>query len=69
MKGLMKVFSFQWLVHVESMENDRIVYVGGCAGSHLVGRSQKRCIDTMKNYLKKNLDVRQAKIMQGIVFG
>ena len=47
------------------MEKDRIakrVYVGECAGSHLLGRLQKRGIDTVKDCLKKRgLDVRQAK--------
>ena len=47
------------------MENDKIakrVYVGVCAGSHSVGRPQKRWTDTVKDYLKKRgLDVRQAK--------
>ena len=46
------------------MENDRIakrIYVGECAGSCSVGRSQKRWIDTVKDCLKKRgLDVRQA---------
>ena len=40
-----------WFGHVEWMENDRFakrVYVGACAYLHLVGRSQKRLIDTMK---------------------
>ena len=47
------------------MENDRIpkkVYVEECAGSHSVGRPQRRWIDTMKNCLRKRgLDVRQAR--------
>ena len=34
-------------------------YVGVCAGSHSVGRLQKRWIDTVKEHLKKDdLDVR-----------
>ena len=49
------------------MENDRIVrrvYVGVCAGSHSVGRPQKRWIDTMKDYSKKRgLDFSQERIM------
>ena len=53
--------------HVERMENDRIakrVYVGECAGSHSMGRPQKKCIETMKDCLKnKGLDVRQARRM------
>ena len=47
------------------MERDRIakrVYIGVCAGSHLVGRSWKRWIDTVKGCLKKRgLDVKQAR--------
>ena len=37
----------------EDGERDRIVkrvYVGKCAGSHSVGRSQKRWIDTEKEF-------------------
>ena len=53
--------------HVERMENDGIakrVNVGECAGSHSVGRLQKRWIDTVKDCLKKRgLDVRQARRM------
>ena len=44
--------------HVDGMDNDRIakgVYVGECAGSHSVGRPQKRWIDTMKDCLKKEI--------------
>ena len=44
------------------MENDRIakkVYVGECAGSHSVGRPQKRWIDTVKNCLKKKISGKQ----------
>ena len=52
----------RWFSHVESMERDRItkrVYVGECAGSHSVGRPQKRWNDTMKECLRKRgLDVR-----------
>ena len=55
----------RWFSHVERMKNDRIakrVYVGECAGSQSVGRSWKRWIDTMKDFLKKRgLDVRQAR--------
>ena len=43
------------------MENDRIakrVYIGKCAGSLSVGRPQKRWIVTLKDCLKKSLDVR-----------
>ena len=49
------------------MENDRIakrVYVGECAGSRSVGRSQKRWNDTMKECIMKiGLNVRQARRM------
>ena len=41
----------RWFSHVERMERDRItkrVYVGGCAGSHSVGRAWKRWTDTVK---------------------
>ena len=52
---------------MERIENDKItkrVYVWECAGSCSVGRSWKRWIDTVKDYLKKRcLDVRQAKRM------
>ena len=42
----------RWFGHVERMENDRMdkrVYVGECAGSHLVGSPRKRWIDTVKS--------------------
>ena len=39
----------QWFGQVERMENDRIAYVGVCAGSHSVGGPQKRWIDTVKD--------------------
>ena len=49
------------------MENDRIakiLYVGECAGSRLVGRPRKRWTDNMKDCLKKTgLNVRHARIM------
>ena len=52
---------------MERMEKDRNtkrVYVGECAGNHLVGRPQKRWIDTVKECFKKRgLDVRQARRM------
>ena len=56
----------RWFSHVERMENDRItkrVYVGECAGSCSVGRPWKRWIDTVKECLKKSLDVNQARRM------
>ena len=44
-----------------AMRSDRIAkraYVGECAGSHSVGRTRKRWIDTVKDYLRKRgLDV------------
>ena len=49
------------------MEKDRIakrVYVGKCAGSHLVGRIRNRWIDSLKECLKKRgLDVKQVRKM------
>ena len=50
--------------HVERMENDRIVkriYVGECLVSLSVGRPRKKWADTMKDCLKKGLDVRQTR--------
>ena len=70
MKGVDKKIDegvLQWFSHVERMENDTIakrVYVGVCAGSRLVGKSQKRWTDSVKDCLKKKgLDVRQARRM------
>ena len=55
----------RWFGHVKRMEKERIVkrvYVGECAGSGSVGRPRKRCIDTVKDCLRKRgLDVRQAR--------
>ena len=47
------------------------VYVGHCTGSHLMGRPQKRWIDTMKECLKKRgLDIRQEeRILYERVYG
>ena len=57
----------RWFGHVERMKTDRIVnkdYVGGCAGSHSVGRLQKRWTDTVKECLRKRgLEGRQARRM------
>ena len=40
------------------------VYIGLCAGSHSVGRSWKRWIDTAKECLRKRgLDVREPRRM------
>ena len=36
----------QWFSHVERDKITKRVYVGGCDGSHSVGRPQKRWIDT-----------------------
>ena len=35
--------------------------MGDCAGSRSVGRARKRWIDSVKEYLKKRLDIRQAR--------
>ena len=52
---------------MERMEKERIakrVYVGECAGSHSVGRPQKKWIDIVMDCLRKRgLDVRQARRM------
>ena len=57
----------RWFDHVERKENDTIakrVYVGECAGSRSVDRTRKRCVDTVKDCLKKRgLDVSRAKRM------
>ena len=54
--------------HMERMKNGRITkrrHVGECAGSHSVGRPQKRWIDTVKDCSKKRcLYVRQARRME-----
>ena len=49
-----------WFDHAERMKNDVIAkraYVGECAGSHLLGRLRKRCIDTVKDCLRKRVDL------------
>ena len=59
----------RWFSHVERMESDKIamrVYIGESAGSHSVGRLQKRWIDTVKEFKekrKRGLVVRQARRM------
>ena len=54
----------QWFSHVERDRIARRVYVGECAGSHSVGRPQKRWIDMVKESLKKRgLDIRQTRRM------
>ena len=57
----------RWFAHVEGMERGMIVkrvYVGECTGSRSVGRPRKRCLDTVKECLKKRgLDARQARRM------
>ena len=64
-KGLDKridVSVLHFLAHVERIA--KRVYVGECAGSHSMGRLQKRWIDTLKDCSKKRgLDVWQAKRM------
>ena len=69
MKGLMKA-SYNGLAMWRGWRGGRIakrVYVGECAGSHSMGRLQKRWIDTVKDCLRRRgLDVRQARRrMQG----
>ena len=58
-----------WFGLFERMENDRIakrVHVEECVGSHLVGRQQKRWIDSVNDCLKKRgLTFGQAR---GIVY-
>ena len=57
----------RWFDHVEKMENDKIaktVCVGKCAGSHSLGRTRMKWIDTVKDCLRKRgLDVRKARRM------
>ena len=52
---------------MERMENDsiakRVYQQGERAGSHSLGRLRKRWIDTLKDCLKKGLDVRQVMRM------
>ena len=46
----------RWFGQVERMEGNRIpkrIYVGEYAGSRSVSRSRKRCIDTVKECLRK----------------
>ena len=46
----------RWFGRIERMEKERIakrVYVGVCAGSRSVGRPRKRCIDIVKECLKR----------------
>ena len=48
----------QWFNHMEKMEKDKNakrVYVGECAGSYSVGQLQKRWIDTVKDFKKKDV--------------
>ena len=45
----------RWFGHIERMKNDRVakrVYVEDCVGSCLVGRPQKRGIDSVNDCLK-----------------
>ena len=49
---------------MEKMWKDRIArreYVGGCAGSHPLGRLRKRWIDTVKNCLRKRFGCQASK--------
>ena len=56
-----------WFSHEKRMKYDRIVkrvYVKESAGSRSMGKSQKRWIDTLKNYLRKRgLGIRQGRRM------
>ena len=64
MKGLMKVFSDGSGMWRDWRMTGLLIYAGECVGRHLVGRLQKRWIDTVKDCLKKIcLDVRQARRM------
>ena len=59
----------QWFGHVERMKNDSIakrVYVEECAGSRSVGWPQKRCIDTVKDCLKKKFGKQGKWFMTGV---
>ena len=50
-KGVLRCFG-----HMKRMEDDRFakrVYEGECAGSRLVGRPQKRWIDTVNDFFKE----------------
>ena len=55
----------RWLEHVERMENGRVAkrfYVGECTDSHSEGRTRKRWINAVHDFLnKRGLDVRQAR--------
>ena len=57
----------RWYGHVERRERDRIakrVYVGEYSGGRSVCMPRKRCLDTVKECLRKRgLDVRQAMRM------
>ena len=65
MKGLMKVCSggtAMWRGW-RRISIAKRVYVGVCAGSHSVGRLQKRWTDTMKECLRKRFGC-QARMAQ-----
>ena len=54
MKRLMKMFSEGSAIwRGWRMSGLMRVYVGECAGSHSVGKPWKKCIDTLKDCLKK----------------
>ena len=54
-----------WFGHGERMKNDRIVksHVGAWAGSHSVGRLQKRWIDTVKEFKEKRIGYQATRRM------
>ena len=58
---------FRWFSHLYRMENGGVakrVYEGECAGSSSVDRARKRCIDNVKDCMKKRgWDVRQERKM------
>ena len=54
----------RWFGHVERKVNVRIAkrfYVGECAGCRSVARPRKRWNDTVRDCLRKGLDVRQER--------
>ena len=73
MKGLIKLCSggsTMWRGWRVIDRSAKRVYVGEWAGSHSVGRPQKRWIDIVKECLRKRgLDVRQARRMVGVCWG
>ena len=58
----------RWFGHVERMEKDRTakrIYIRKCTGSHSVAMWQKSCTDTVKIFLKKGFDDREASRIAG----